>query len=245
MPNYFDDQRFGSASQGEFVGRLMVLGRYEDALKMALTGAYEFDGAAQKREKATLRRLWGQWPACREALDRGHARSLADYLTHHPDDFRGAVQRLRPELQGLYLSAYQSFLWNRMLAAGLRDYIPADGLAELKLKVGSLPTPIGRSAGPLQSLNLPLPSARLKSEPDDVWRPWLEAALADQGFALDDMKLPGLRRPFFPRVCGRRSWSRSTCASLRGMTIGIQADIASNSTSTSRVVPTLRLSSSG
>src|SRR2546425_8917597 len=35
---------------------------------------------------------------------------------HHPTDFKGALERLRPELRGLYLSAYQSYLWNRMLA---------------------------------------------------------------------------------------------------------------------------------
>src|SRR5262249_30929875 len=103
VPNYFDDQRFGSVSTGgEFVARLLVLGRYEDALRQALTGPYEYDRAPQKQEKATLRACWGDWPTCKERLPRGHARSLVDYLVHHPGDFRGALARLRPELRGLY-----------------------------------------------------------------------------------------------------------------------------------------------
>src|SRR5262245_53501682 len=37
IPNYFDDQRFGSVDRpGEFVARAMVLGRFEDALRLAL-----------------------------------------------------------------------------------------------------------------------------------------------------------------------------------------------------------------
>src|SRR5262249_49967612 len=51
VPNYFDDQRFGSAGAGgEFVARLMVLERYEEALRLALTGPYEHDRRAQKKE---------------------------------------------------------------------------------------------------------------------------------------------------------------------------------------------------
>jgi len=197
IPNYFDDQRFGSAAGGEFIGRLMVLGRYEEALKLALTAAYKFDNATQKREKAALRRNWGKWRECRAALGRGHARSLADYLAQHPDDFRGAVARLRPDLQGLYLAAYQSFVWNRMLSAGLREQLPADWLVGLRLKVGDFALPVRRPPTWWQELELPLPSARLKPASESMWWPWLETALTGQGFSLGEMKLPGLRRPFF------------------------------------------------
>src|SRR5262249_25214004 len=42
VPNYFDDQRFGSVSAGSaFVARLLVLGRFEEALHLALTAPYE------------------------------------------------------------------------------------------------------------------------------------------------------------------------------------------------------------
>ena len=95
-----------------------------------------------KREKVALRAHWGDWTALKGKLPKGHARSLVDYLTSHPTDFKGAVARLRPELQGLYLSAYQSFLWNRMLAAWLeREFGPAN-LAVVELKLGRVPTPV-------------------------------------------------------------------------------------------------------
>src|SRR5205085_9240372 len=164
VPNYFDDQRFGSvAEEGEFIGRLLVLGGFEDALRLALTGPYEFDNAAQKREKETLLGHWGDWPACKAKLERGHARRLVDYLVHHPSDFRGTMERLRPELRGLYLSAYQSELWNRTLALYLRRLAP-DALLLVEQKRGTLPFPHGLGESQqaiLAALSLPLASARL------------------------------------------------------------------------------------
>jgi tRNA pseudouridine13 synthase len=141
VPNYFDDQRFGSVTEanGEFVGRLLVRGRFEEALKLALTAPYAYDRAEQKREKRVLTQHWGDWERCKQELPRGHARSLVEYLRMHPTDFRGAIARLRPELRGLYLSAYQSHLWNRMLAAWLVRHCPADGLVPVELRLGPVP----------------------------------------------------------------------------------------------------------
>src|SRR5262249_46913273 len=52
VPNYFDDQRFGSvAGEGRFVARSLVLGRYEEALRLALAEPYAFDRGPDKQEK--------------------------------------------------------------------------------------------------------------------------------------------------------------------------------------------------
>ena len=73
VPNYFDDQRFGSVSGegGEFIARLLVQGRFEDALRLALTAPYEYDRAAAKEEKRLLREQWGDWPKLKDVLPRG------------------------------------------------------------------------------------------------------------------------------------------------------------------------------
>lgn len=198
LPNYFDDQRFGSASKGDWIARLMVLGQYEEALKLALTTPYEFDKAPQKNEKAAILSLWGDWLPLKSTLSRSHSRSLVDYLVQHPTDFRGAVARLRPDLQGLYLSAYQSFLWNRMLARCITNLVPVDELVALPLKSDALPAP--RTVIEKDVIeSLPLPSARLKWDATAAWAPLVEAALSDQGLALDKMKLPGLREPYFSK----------------------------------------------
>ena len=54
--NNFDDQRFGSVSgpSGEFIGRLLVRGRSEEAFRLALTATCEHDRAVDR--EATVRR---------------------------------------------------------------------------------------------------------------------------------------------------------------------------------------------
>lgn len=204
VPNYFDDQRFGSvAGEGEeFIARLLVRGRFEDALQLALTAPYEFDRGSQKKEKALLREHWGDWPALKDELPRGHARSLVDHLRVHPDDFRGAVARLRPELRGLYLSAYQSHLWNRMLARWLTQQLRPEQLRPTALRLGEAPFPVDLDAEQrtaFAALQLPLPSARLKLEADDPRAEVVQSVLAEEGLTLHDLQIRGVREMFFSK----------------------------------------------
>jgi tRNA pseudouridine13 synthase len=215
LPNYFDDQRFGSVTaehpggtpmppdpKPEFVAREMVFGRFEQALRLALAAPYEFDRAEAKREKQLLRDHWGDWPALKAGLPKGHARSLVDYLVSHPADFKGAVARLRPELQGLYLSAYQSYLWNRMLAAWLTANLAASDLTAVELKLGRVPVPRRVPEdkwGAWEALSLPLPSARLKPDPDAAWGPIVDEVLRDEGLTPPELRVKGLQKPFFSK----------------------------------------------
>ncbi len=203
VPNYFDDQRFGSVEHGgEFIARLLVRGRFEEALRLALAGPYEHDRAAVKQEKATLRACWGDWAACKGRLPRGHARSLVDYLLHHPGDFRGAVARLRPELRGLYLSAYQSFLWNRMLARWLRRNLRPEQLLTVPLRLGDVPMYRGLDAEQrrdLEALALPLPSARLRLDAADGRAALVQEVLAEEGLELRQLQVKGIREMFFSK----------------------------------------------
>jgi tRNA pseudouridine13 synthase len=230
VPNYFDDQRFGSVSDGEFVARLMVQGCYEEALKTALAAPYAYDRAAQKREKAALRAQWGDWPACKSALPRSHARSLVDYLVTHPDDFRGALARIRPELRGLYLSAYQSYLWNRMLRAWLVENLGPAQLGTVRLRLGEAPVYRSLDAcrrAELARLCLPLPSAR--AGPQDPGRALMERVLAEEGVTTDQLRLKGFRDLFFSK--GERS---AHC-----LPVGLGAEQAADERHANRVKLTL------
>jgi tRNA pseudouridine13 synthase len=203
VPNYFDDQRFGSVGEEqEFVARLMVQRRYEEALRQALAATYAHDRAPEKREKAILRERWGDWTACKDLLPRSHARSIVDYLVHHPTDFRGALARLRPELRGLYLSAYQSYLWNRVLATSLKQRCRTEQLVEVALRLGDFP--MHRQLDDAQrielsQLTLPLPTARARLEPADPRWPVIQSVLRDEGLEWEDLKLKGFREMFFSK----------------------------------------------
>ncbi len=202
VPNYYDDQRFGSVSGGGFVARALILGRYEEALRLALAAPYEYDRAAQKKEKGILRTHWGGWTTCRDLLPPGHCRKLADYLAHHPDDYRGAVLRLRPELRTLYLSAYQSHLWNRLLARWLQEHLRPAQMFTVKLRLG--PVPMHRRLDQPQrqelvDLLLPLPSARLVLEESDPRQILLTEVLREEGLQPEQFKMKELGELFFSK----------------------------------------------
>jgi tRNA pseudouridine13 synthase len=203
VPNYFDDQRFGSVGPDrDFIARRMIRGDFERALWLALAEPYPYDRAATKREKATLREHWGRWSDCKPLLARGHARSLVDYLLHHPDDYRGAVARLRPDLQGLFLAAYQSHLWNVILAAWLEQSFAAPELAPLELRLGRLPVPrlLGEDArSRWHAARLPLPAARWPFDPAAPWASAASGVLANEGLTWTELKIKGLRKPFFTK----------------------------------------------
>jgi len=202
VPNYFDDQRFGSVSGSAFIAREMVLGNFEGALRLALLEPYEFDRPDERREKQILAQHWGDWPAARADLPNGHARGIADFLAHHPDNFRAACALLRPELQGLYLAAWQSHLWNRMLTRWLTERVPGNQLVRLRLKAGDVVFP--RSMPPdhvseWETLGIPLPSARLKFDSDAPWAGVVRAVMDEEGIPLDEMRIKGMRKPYFSK----------------------------------------------
>jgi tRNA pseudouridine13 synthase len=199
LPNYYDDQRFGSVGpDGTFIARLLIAGDFEAALRLALTGPYEYDRAAQKQEKALLRQRWGDWPWLRGHLSRGQARTVAGHLSARPEDYKGAFLRLPTDLRALYLAAYQSHLWNQVLAGWLRAHCPPERLRTLPHRLGPLPLHTALPEG-LASLSLPLPSARHRPSPGDPAGPFLDAVLAAEGLALRDLRVKGVRELFFSR----------------------------------------------
>jgi tRNA pseudouridine13 synthase len=203
LANYFDDQRFGSVgADGRFIAQDLLAEDYEAALHRSLASPYAFDRAEQKREKALLRQGWGKWHELKSKLPRGASRSIVTYLADHPTDFRGAFGRLRDDLKSLYLSAFQSYIWNRTLALWIERNCLPDQRKTLELQLGTVPVPVRLDEARLRSfseLMIPLASARLHLSEIDAIAPYVTDALAEVGLRLEEMKLRHLRKPFFSR----------------------------------------------
>jgi tRNA pseudouridine13 synthase len=209
VPNYYDDQRFGSVVlEGVFLAKEIILGEHETALRLALTAPYAFERSAAKKEKAVLRKHWGDWRTCAAQLPRGATKRIVEHLVHHPADFRGALEHLPTELRTLYLSAYQSHLWNHMLVDWVGDHIPPHDLTPIALRLGEVPMP--RRLDPelrehLHSLQLPLHSARIHLDDDDSRKPYFDRVLTDEGLTQEQFKLKGFRALFFSKG-DRAAW---------------------------------------
>ncbi len=177
LPNYFDDQRFGSVGfSRQFIGHAWLLGDHERALKLALADPNPFDRSEAKAQKALIREFWGRWPELKARLDRSSERSIVTYLVDHPTDYRGAFARLRRELRTLYFSAFQSHLWNLILAGWLECQTRNDQRVPVELKVGTFPFPRAtraRSSPNLDRIADSSPQYTIRDPRRAVWEKWL------------------------------------------------------------------------
>jgi tRNA pseudouridine13 synthase len=204
VPNYFDDQRFGSLGQShEFLAAPWCRGDYERTLWLAIAEPNPHDRPEDRAEKETLRSHWGRWTECKAALPRSPRRSIVTFLCDHPTDFRRAVALLRQDLRSLYLAAFQSFLWNRIAAETLTERVAAERRFDISLDIAKLPffrelSDDERTA--LHALLLPLPSARLHFEPDDP-REALYARVVREtaGLELRELRVKYPRDTFFSK----------------------------------------------
>ena len=76
-----------------------------------------FRGVSRRELRARLRDRWGDWPGLAKDLAPSTERSVAHFLAGRPGAFGFAFELLDQNLRILYLSAYQSWLWNRTLAS--------------------------------------------------------------------------------------------------------------------------------
>jgi tRNA pseudouridine13 synthase len=202
LPNYFDDQRFGSVgTDGEFIAAAWLRGDHERALWLALAAPNPSDRPDTKAEKQVLRECWCRWPEAKARLGRSHARSLVTYLADHPADFRGAFARLRRELRSLYFSAFQSHLWNQILGRWIEQSTRPEQRVELGFKTGALP--IHRrldtaQAAALADCRISLPTARTPL-PEGPLGTVALAVLEPLGLAWRDLRVKHLKDVFFSK----------------------------------------------
>jgi len=115
FPNYFDDQRFGSARHHQgFFAKKLILEHYKGALKLLLCHPYREDGKSTKLFKNHCLQNWGRWEECFMLAPR-EFRRIIGFLMADPKDYRGAIKTIDKEMLNLYLLAYQSYIFNQTL----------------------------------------------------------------------------------------------------------------------------------
>ncbi len=202
VANYFDDQRFGSVgASGQFIAEAWCRGDHERALWLALADPNDHDTPAVREDKSLLREHWGDWPACQALLAQPDCRRVVQFLADRPTDFRTAMARLPIDLRSLYVAAFQSHLWNRLLDRYLRTEFGPEQMGELPLQLGPVAFPRRLDepqAAALAGCELPLPSARLKPEPGPI-RDLLDDTLRAFGIELRQIRIKYPRDTFFSK----------------------------------------------
>jgi tRNA pseudouridine13 synthase len=123
IPNYFGLQRFGATRPvTHLVGTLILQNDFEQAV-MTYIGR-EFDG--EPGDVRAVRTAFFTTRDIRAALhdlppQMSYERAMLHYLYDHPDDYSGALSVLPPKLLSMFVSAFQSYLFNCALSQRFDD----------------------------------------------------------------------------------------------------------------------------
>ncbi len=136
VPNYFGLQRFGAIRPVTHrVGEWMLRGDYEQAVLTYI--AMEFPGEPpHMKEIRSAFRQTRDPGACLHTLpvQMNYERAMLHHLYTNRGDYAGALQELPPKLLSMFVSAYQSYLFNCALSRRfddghtLADPLPGDKL---------------------------------------------------------------------------------------------------------------------
>lgn len=212
LPNYFDDQRFSSYSDDGFIGKAILQRDAEQAVRFYLSETMLGDLQSIREFKALVKSHWGQWGYLLHQAPRpSNYRSVITYLKDHPHDYRKAVNLIQDRLLSIYLSAYQSWIWNNILGYYLDSHFPTTCRVDIVGTAFPFPDP-GVELENLQKLQIDLP--RLTARYGEDLQKAADAMFEKEGLTLSDFKARILRRVYLSKG-ERPAWFTPTA-----MTVG-------------------------
>ncbi len=215
--NYFGAQRFGSARHGAgFVAPRLMRGDFEGALKLAIGTPARKDTGKTREFSRMCATHWGAWKKLAAELPRCPEGRAVEALAAG-GSFAKAFENLPNFTQQMCVEAYQSHLWNatarrlaEQMAAEFTDRWQREGGEEATRKTAFRPVAPLRADDEFGVMLFPtarmvdaawmgvvMPVLGPKSELREPWGAAAAAVLAEEGIKLEDLKIPGMRRPYF------------------------------------------------
>ena len=117
IPNLFGPQRFGEVRKiTHLVGREILKGNFENAVKIYLTKAFDAEPDDSKEARNFLSENWNQ-KGFAEAIRKFPHRlkyevALCNCLAQNPKDFVGTFKIFPKKLQKMFVNAVQAWIWN-------------------------------------------------------------------------------------------------------------------------------------
>lgn len=194
--NYFDDQRFGDAGNGGFLGEMLVKRRFDAAVKKLLTSCHPEAPSSTRKRKSAISGLWGQWVKVASLCTEPDLKPMVEALQAGEGSI-GALRKVPREEMGQYLSSYQSFIWNMVL----KGFLEQRGL-----KLFEIPCLAGKllqykdlsqeELASLSSLQIPTAGGEMLPLAKDI-KQIMSRVLFERGVKLAKFRLPEIPQAYF------------------------------------------------
>ncbi|PQV42113.1 tRNA pseudouridine(13) synthase TruD [Methanohalophilus euhalobius] len=132
VPNFFGIQRFGSRRPiTHLVGESIVKGDIEKA-------AIDYIGLSFPDEHEKTRLVRDRFYKERNYIESlkeypvqlRYERAMMHYLVNNPDDFAAAFGELSSNMRNMFVHAYQSYIYNRIICRRIRENLPLNKAVE-------------------------------------------------------------------------------------------------------------------
>jgi len=145
FPNFFGHQRFGAVRPiTHIVGKKILEGDFKGAVFEYLGNPRDIEGP----EAQEARRAFDEGRSYSEVLALfpkyfSFERAMLNHLVKHEDDFLGALAVLPKNLSMMFIHAYQSYLFNKILSKRIER-----GLLSLDPQIGDIVLPVDKNGLP-------------------------------------------------------------------------------------------------
>lgn len=123
VPNFFGYQRFGTMRPNtHLVGRELIRGDLEGAVWQYLGKPSE----AEREDAFNARKNFQDTGDIKKALEEfpkrlNYERNMLDALQKNPNDYAGALRRFPKKLRRMFIHAYQSYFFNKILSKMIEE----------------------------------------------------------------------------------------------------------------------------
>ena len=158
FPNFFGVQRFGAVRPvTHLVGKWIAKGDLEKAVMTYVAHPLDSEGEDTRAARARLE-LERDFAEAIEYYPKTltFERMIIGYLARNPEDYAGSIGVLPPNLQMMFVHAYQSYLFNRMLSERIRQGLPLN-----RPLVGDVVLPADRNGLPDHDHGVPTTEANI------------------------------------------------------------------------------------
>ncbi|MEE8232530.1 MAG: tRNA pseudouridine(13) synthase TruD [Thermoplasmata archaeon] len=238
FPNYFGIQRFGEIRPlSHRLGRALVRGNLERAVSLYVGETFPREDPETLRARAAFRDTGDVDRALKEfPLHLSFERSLLHHLKERPGDYGGALLRFPHSLLTLFVNAYQSFLFNRILSLRMDE-----GLSLSEPILGDLLLPLDKRGLPDRRRPIAVTEANRAKTALQVraGKAWVSGLLAgydvpraegemgrleDQVIEEEEVHLADFHVPSLPKLSSR-GLRRVLVAPIRDFAFAVDGDV--------------------